>query len=230
MWDLASKNGSLGVGVLKKEVLKVTSESGFNLSSLLPVCSHWVNSTTSYCCHDPRHLCHHAFPTIMDCTSFFWFLCQVKVSKVINTLFISIICNRTQNGKSTEETKGRPGISDSGTGCEVQDRCLGEGQWLWRYHFRVGKDRTPISGTKEQVKRQEDRDQSELSQAHACQTGSRAHEEGNQGCGKRARQGDLGSRSKKSSKMPLTSVTKYPCSVGKPSDPSLFLAEKQRVL
>lgn len=128
MWDLASKNGSLGVGVLKKEVLKVTSESGFNLSSLLPVCSHWVNSTTSYCCHDPRHLCHHAFPTIMDCTSFFWFSCQVKVSKVINTLFISIICNRTQNGKSTEETKGRPGISDSGTGCEVQDRCLGEGQ------------------------------------------------------------------------------------------------------
>lgn len=75
--------------------------------------------------------------------------------------------------KSTEETKGRPGISDSGTGCEVQDWRLGEGQWLWRCHFRVGKDRTPISGTKEQVKRQEDRDQSQLSQAHACQTGSR---------------------------------------------------------
>lgn len=56
-----------------------------------------------------------------------------------------------------------------------------------------------------------------------------AHEEGNQGCGKRARQGDLESRSKKSSKMPLTSVTKYPCSVGKPSDPSLFLVEEQRV-
>lgn len=46
-------------------------------------------------------------------------------------------------------------------------------QWFEDGIFAMSKDRKSISGTKEQVKRQEDRDQSELSQACACQTGSR---------------------------------------------------------
>lgn len=88
---------------------------------------------------------------------------------LINTLFINIICNRTQNGeanrKDQRDTRNiRLPALDVRSKTDAWEKTNDFAMTLPKKDaiFAMGKDRKSISGTKEQVKRQEDRDQSEL--------------------------------------------------------------------